>query len=244
MTVIENELTKRKSVSLRAILRVRRAKNHNFTVLQKQVSTKGENTLTLPQPSTKQASLDRTRMWRKTTVSANNEGLANVRRVSKKISIPKNPHDPRNRLPPLTGSRWQTVLEWKGSRPETNIQSQVVKSMIGFAAVVKRVSVEADRCRTAAELLKRSCLIPEQAREATWPISGASGGGWAGRGGGGSVRGSSVLAYCGICGRNWDCRRRVTSCGRCYRGDFEIEQMPGHRKPHLCAWPAVCEVFK
>lgn len=44
-----------------------------------------------------------------------------------------------------------------------------------------------DRCRTAAELLKRSCLIPEQAREATWPISGAR---CTGRGGG-SVRGSS-----------------------------------------------------
>ncbi|KAK2913654.1 hypothetical protein Q8A67_002053 [Cirrhinus molitorella] len=63
-------------------------------------------------------------------------------------------------------------------------------------------------------------------------------GGRTGRGGGGSVRGysrrQSVLAYCGIRGRNGDCRRGVTSCGR-YRGDFEIEQMPGHRKRHLCA---------
>lgn len=49
--------------------------------------------------------------------------------------------------------------------------------MIGFGDVEKWASLEADRCRTAAELLKRSCLIPEQAREATWPISGASGGG-------------------------------------------------------------------
>lgn len=65
----------------------------------------------------------------------------------------------------------------EGSYPKTNIHSQVVKSMIGFGDVVKRASLEADRCRTAAELLKRSCLIPEQAREATWPISGASGGG-------------------------------------------------------------------
>lgn len=68
------------------------------------------------------------------------------------------------------------------ARIQRETSSQVVKSMIGFGAVEKWASLEADRCRTAAELLKRSCLIPEQAREATWPISGASGGGveWGG----------------------------------------------------------------
>ncbi len=66
-------------------------------------------------------------------------------------------------------------------------------------------------------------LVPvtgTSARGGTWPISGAS---WAGRGGGSSRR-QSVLAHCGIRGLNGDCRCRVTSCGRCYHGYFEISR--------------------
>ncbi len=228
MTVFENELTKMQRVSLRAILitLVRPAKNHNFTDLQKQVSTKDENTSTVSLRASKQASLDWTRMWRKTTVSANNEGPANIRRVMllKKKEI--NPEQPSWSTKPSSATDWilvTTVLEWKetfeGSRSKTNIQSQVVKSMIGFGAVVKRVSVEADRCRTAAELLRRSCLLPEQAREGEHGRSPER----AGRGGGSSRR-QSVLAHCGIRGLNGDCRCRVTSCGRCYHGYFEISR--------------------
>lgn len=188
MTVIENEDTKSGRVSQRAIWGVRptKKKNHNFTDLQKQVSTKGENTSTVSWDKRNKRRLTEHGCEEKHPWVPIMKDWQTYDGFQKMINPEKTLNEPRNRLPPLTGSRWQTLLEWKetseGSRPKANIHSQVVKSMIGFGAVVKRVSVEADRCRTAAELLKRSCLIPEQARKATWPISGASGGGQNGEG--------------------------------------------------------------
>lgn len=216
-----------KRVSLRAILRVWPAKNHNFTDLQKQVSTKDENTSTVSLKLTKQASLDWTRMWRKTTVSANNEGPANVRGVLKKEI---NPEQPSWSTKPSSATHWipvTTVLEWKetfeGSRSKTNIQSGNVSKIHDWLRGCGETGLSGggsvSYCGRTAQT-----LVPDTGTSARG-LYGEHGRSpeRAGRGGGSSRR-QSVLAYCGIRGLTSDCRRRVTSCGCCYRGDFEISR--------------------